>query len=131
SDLERYRLRSFVAELPPDEIETRDEPIDLAAVADALEGNARAVLFRAVGPERHELVGNVTGNRARIARAFGVAPQALLQEVERRLRNRPGGVEVQRAEEPAPEIGFTGCGADAKRQLWHLQQGGVTRHQSQ
>src|SRR4029450_10933140 len=48
-DLERCGLRRFLAELPPEEIETRNEPIDLAAVAAALDGNPRAVHFRAVG----------------------------------------------------------------------------------
>src|SRR5262245_28848899 len=67
TDLERFRLRSFVATLPPEELETRERPIDLAAVAEALDGNARAVHFRAAGPERQELIGNVTGSRRRIA----------------------------------------------------------------
>jgi len=84
ADLERYRLRRFVAELPSDEIEIRREPIDLAGVAEALEGNPRAVMFAAVGPERQQLVGNVTGSRARIARAFGVAPGELVAEGARR-----------------------------------------------
>jgi len=123
TDLERYRLRRFVAELPPDEIETHDEPIDLAAIAEALEGNARAVHFRAVSRERHELIGNVTGSRARIARAFGVAPQALLQEVQRRLRNRPEVVELTRAEAPAQEIVLTGAEADLTTLPVHLQHG--------
>ena len=69
-------------------------PVDLADVAAVLDGNPRAVLFRTVGPERQELVGNVTGSRARIARAFGVAPSELLQEIQRRLRNKPEIVEV-------------------------------------
>src|SRR5256885_13412989 len=71
-DFERYRLRRFLAELPPEEIDTSAEPIDLAAVAQALDGNPRAVHFRAVGPERHELAGNVTGSRSRIPHALGV-----------------------------------------------------------
>jgi 2,5-furandicarboxylate decarboxylase 1 len=50
-DLDRFRLRRFVEELGADEIETRADPIDLADVAAALEGNPRAVHFRAAGPE--------------------------------------------------------------------------------
>src|SRR5436190_21870539 len=72
-DFERYRLRRFLAELPSEEIESRNEPIDLASVAAALDGNPRAVHFRAVGPERQELAGNVTGSRSRLARALRVA----------------------------------------------------------
>jgi UbiD family decarboxylase len=123
ADFDRFRLRRFVAELLENEIDIRSEPIDLAAVAEALEGNERAVLFRAVGPERHELVGNVTGSRARIARAFGVAPPELLQEVRRRLANKPQIVEVTRAEAPAQEIVATGADADLTSLPVHLQHG--------
>jgi UbiD family decarboxylase len=122
-DFERYRLRRFLAELPPEEIETRDAPIDLAAVAEALDGNRRAVLFHAVGPERQELAGNVTGSRSRIARAFGVAPHELLQEVRQRLANRPSVVEIARAEAPAQQIVLTGADADLTALPVHLQHG--------
>ena len=81
ADFDRFRLCRFVESLPPDELETVTEPVDLADVAAVLEGNPNAVLFRAVGPERQELVGNVTGSRTRLARAFGVAPNELLAEV--------------------------------------------------
>src|SRR6266567_2990063 len=123
ADLERYRLRRFVAELPSDEIEIRREPIDLACVAEALEGNPRAVMFAAVGPERQELVGSVTGSRARIARAFGVAPGDLLPELQRRLRNESEVFEVSRAEAPAQEIVLTGDDADLTALPVHLQHG--------
>jgi UbiD family decarboxylase len=122
-DFERYRLRRFLAELPPGEIESRAEPIDLAAVAQALDGNPRAVHFGAVGPERHELAGNVTGSRSRIARAFGVSGDELLQEVRRRLTNIPSIVEVARAEAPAQEIVLTGSDADLTTLPVHLQHG--------
>src|SRR5215831_12881507 len=88
AELDRFRLRRFVEGLG-DELATVDEATDLADVAMILEGNPKAVLFRAVGPERQELVGNVTGSRARIARAFSVEPSALLPELLRRLRNKP------------------------------------------
>ena len=74
-DFERFRLRRFLASLAQaGELETRDAPIDLADVAAVLEGNPKAVWFRAAGPERQELVGNVTGSRTRLAIAFGVEP---------------------------------------------------------
>src|SRR6266702_867842 len=94
ADLERYRLRRFVAELPSDEIEIRREPIDLAGVAEALEGNPRAVMFAAVGPE-----------------------------LQQRLRNRPEVVEVSRAEAPAQEVVLTGEDADLTALPVHLQHG--------
>ncbi|MGA7487563.1 MAG: hypothetical protein WBW74_11585, partial [Xanthobacteraceae bacterium] len=62
ADFDRFRLRRFVEGLG-DELATVNEATDLADVAAILEGNAKAVLFRAVGPERQELVGNVAGSR--------------------------------------------------------------------
>ena len=50
TDFDRFRLRRFVESLPDGELETHAEPLDLADIAPILEGNARAVLFRAVGP---------------------------------------------------------------------------------
>ncbi len=108
-DFERYRLRRFLAELPPEEIESRAEPIDLAAVAQALDGNPRAVHFHAVGPERHELAGNVTGSRSRIARAFGVSRRtSCCRRCAGGCATSPSIVEVARAEAPAQEIVLTG-----------------------
>ena len=123
ADFDRFRLRRFVESLPPDELETVTEPVDLADVAAVLEGNLNAVLFRAVGPERQELVGNVTGSRTRLARAFGVAPNELLAEVLRRLRNKPDIVEVSRAEAPAQEVVLTGDDADLTKLPVHLGHG--------
>jgi len=122
ADFDRFRLRRFVESLDG-ELETVAEATDLAEVAQILEGNPRAVLFRAVGPERQELVGNVSGSRARIARAFGVAPNELLPELLRRLRNRPDIVEVSRAEAPAQEVVLTGADADLTMLPVHLGHG--------
>jgi len=120
---DRFRLRRFVESLPAEEIETRREGVDLADVAAALEDNPKAVWFRAAGPERHELVGNVTASRSRIARAFGVAPGALTAEIQRRLRLKPDLVEVASAEAPAQEVVLTGADADLTALPAHLQHG--------
>src|SRR5712675_1012332 len=82
ADFEQFRLRRYIESLDGDTLERRDQPTDLADVAAALDGNARVVLFAAVGPERQELAGNVTGSRARIAKAFEVAPNELLAEIQ-------------------------------------------------
>src|SRR5262245_7321189 len=120
ADFDRFRLRRFVETLS-DELATVNEATDLADVARILEGNAKAVLFRAVGPERQELVGNVAGSRVRIARAFGVEPGALLPELLRRLRNRPVIVEV--ADAPVQEVVLTGEDADLTALPVHLGHG--------
>src|SRR6202008_1417344 len=47
-------------------------------------------------------------SRSRIAHAFGVAPNELLREIQRRMRNKPEIVEVSRAEAPAQQGVLTG-----------------------
>ena len=123
ADFERFRLRRFIEELPPEELETRSGAMDLADVAAALDGNARAVVFEAAGPERQQLAGNVTGSRSRIARAFGVKPNELLREIQRRMRNKAGIVEIAREQAPAQQVVLTGDAADLTSLPVHLQHG--------
>src|ERR1051325_8067832 len=122
-DLDRFRLRRFVEELGADELEARREPIDLADVAAALEGNPRAVHFKSAGPEAQELVGNVNASRVRLARAFGVPPAQLAAEIQRRLRGKPEVVEISRAEAPVQQVVLTGDDADLTNLPVHLQHG--------
>src|SRR3989449_2729503 len=123
-DLERFRLRRFVEELrQTGELEVHAGTAELAEVAPALEGNARAVLFERVGKEGAQLVGNVMGTRARLARAFGVAPDKLLPEVLRRLRTTPQVVEVPREAAPAQEVVLAGDKADLTTLPVNLQHG--------
>src|SRR5258708_5231547 len=114
-DLERFRLRRFVEELrQTGELEVRTGTAELAEVAMALEGNAKAVLFERVGKEGAQLVGNVMGSRARLARAFGTAPDKLLAEVLRRLRATPQGAArgggVRQLRHPRARGGGVGAG---------------------
>ena len=88
TDFDRFRLRRFVESLPDGELETRDEPLDLADVAPMLEGNPRAVLFRAVGPgaagtrrQRHRRPHAARARlRRRAARAAGRDPAPAAQQ---------------------------------------------------
>ena len=122
-DLDRFRLRRFIEDLvAAGEVERRDAPVDLAGIAEILDGNPRAVHFRAVGPEGQELVGNVVSSRARVARAFGVAPERLAAEIQRRLANKPEIVEVTRAEAPVQQVVETDT-ADLTTLPVHLQHG--------
>ncbi|GAA5195707.1 UbiD family decarboxylase [Rugosimonospora acidiphila] len=117
-------MRDFVEGLAgSDELQIVDDPVDLADVAEVFEGNPRAVWLRQVGPERAELVGGVVGSRARLARAFGVAPGALLPEVLRRLRNAPEIVEVGQDQAPVQQVVLTGADADLTALPVHLQHG--------
>ena len=112
-DLERFRLKSFLEDLRASgELEVVAAPAELAEIAPALEGNAKAVLFERVAGEGASLAGNVMGSRARLARAFGANPDALLAEVLRRLRTAPQVVEVPREAAPAQEVVLEGEQAD-------------------
>src|SRR5436190_2549822 len=122
ADCERFRLRSFVESLG-EELEIVPGPTDLADVAAKLEGNPKAVLFRSLGPERAELAGNVCGSRARIARAFGVSPQALVGEIRRRLDNPGQIVRVSRPAAPVQEVVHTGEHADLTQLPVHVGHG--------
>jgi UbiD family decarboxylase len=128
-DLERFRLRRFGEELrQAGELEVRPGSVDLADVAQGLEGNAKAVLFERVGREGAQLAGNVMGGRSRLARAFGVAPDKLLAEVLRRLKPAPQVVahqivEVPREAAPAQEVVLTEDQADLTALPVHLQHG--------
>jgi UbiD family decarboxylase len=123
-DSERFRLRRFVEALrAAGELEVHTGPSELADVAPALEGNEKAVLFERVGAEGAQLVGNVMGSRARLARAFGVAAESLLPEVLRRLRLPPEIVEVPRERAPAQEIVLQGGDADLTKLPANFQHG--------
>jgi 2,5-furandicarboxylate decarboxylase 1 len=123
-DTERFRLRSFIESLAgTSELQIHDAPIDLVDIAAVVDGNPKAVLFRHAGPEGAELVASVTGSRARLARAFGVTPEALRAEVSRRLRNTPQLIDVARDEAPVQQVVLTGDDADLTKLPVHFQHG--------
>lgn len=116
ADTEAFRLRAFVDALAgSDELEICDEVLALAELSPRLDGNARAVLFRGVGPEKAEIVGNLMGSRSRLALAFGVPQAGLLEEVLKRLRTPQPTVVVSAAEAPVQQTVWTGAEADFTR----------------
>ena len=121
NDLDRFRLRAFIEELGSDELEVRDGPIDLAEIAAVLHGNRKAVWFRNVNGADMDLVGNVVGSRSRLARAFGVTPDKILGEIERRLKIEPQLVELPQSEAPVQEVVVIGADADLTKLPAHLQ----------
>ena len=123
-DFDRFRLRNFLTELvAAGEVEIHAEPFDLADVAKILTGNPKAVWFKQVGGERTELVGNVDAARGRLARAFGVAPEQLVQEMTRRIEGKAEIVEVSRAAAPVQQVVLTGDDIDVTALPVHLQHG--------
>src|SRR5690606_3422800 len=86
-----------------------------------LDGNPKAVLFRDVGPEGAELVGNVMGSRRRLALAFDVDERDLLETIVDRLRTPHGPVEIEPGDAPVQEVVLTGDDADFTKLPVHLQ----------
>ncbi|OGA13862.1 MAG: carboxylyase [Betaproteobacteria bacterium RIFCSPLOWO2_12_FULL_63_13] len=120
-DLERFRLRRFVDSLGSDELERRDEPIELADIASVLEGNPRAVLFSKTGSRNAQLCGNVLASRSRMALAFGTTREGLLPELLRRLAEPPRIVEISREMAPVQSVVLEGDAADLTALPVHLQ----------
>jgi 2,5-furandicarboxylate decarboxylase 1 len=122
-DLERFDLRRFLDMLGEDEIADIQEPVALAAVATALEGNPKAVLFRQAAGDKLPLAGNVAGSRARLAKAFNTTPDRLLGEVLNRLRKKGVTVQVPSSAAPVQQVVLTGDECDFTKLPVHLQHG--------
>ena len=103
-DTEAFRLRSFIAALRQSgELDICSEPAETAAIAARLEGNRHAVWFTNVGAEQAEVVGNVMASRSRLAAAFGVESEGLLDEIRARLNVRRPLTEIAAADAPVQE----------------------------
>ncbi len=122
ADLQTFRLRTYVEQLEQQgEVERHTAQIDLVDIAARLDGNPKAVLFEAAGPEKACLVGNVMGSRDRLALAFGVDKRDLLATVTQRLSGSIPPVEVSSTDAPCHEIVWQGDDADFTRLPVHLQ----------
>jgi 2,5-furandicarboxylate decarboxylase 1 len=123
-DTERFRLRNFVEKLvDAGECEVHDKPIDMVDVAGVLDGNPRAVLFKAAGPERAELVGNVMGSRKRLASALSTDERALLSTLNQRLNRLQPPVKVSSQQAPVQQVVLKDDEADLTALPVHLQHG--------
>lgn len=121
-DTEKFRLRAFIDRLlQSGEAETREDPIDLADIAEQLDGNEKAVLFRRAGPEEAELVGNVNASRKRLAMAFDTDIGELHAEMDRRLATKQDVVEIPGEQAPVQQVVLTGDDADLTRLPVHFQ----------
>ena len=123
-DTEKFRLRHFVEKLVQEgECVVHDDPIDLIDVAAVLDCNPNAVWFRAVGPEKTELVGNVMGTRRRLAAALDTDESRFPAVLRERLRHPLAPIEVPSAQAPVHEVVLTGDDADLTTLPVHLQHG--------
>jgi 2,5-furandicarboxylate decarboxylase 1 len=121
-DTEAFRLRRFVEELVEvGECEAHDRPIDLIDLAAKLDCNTKAVWFRAAGPERAEVAGNVMGSRKRLALALGTDEQGFPAKLRDGIEHPIAPVEIPSAEAPAHEVVLTGDDADFSKLPVHLQ----------
>jgi UbiD family decarboxylase len=120
-DLERFRLRRFLDSLDETELERRSEPVDLADIAAIMEGNPRAVWFAQPAGGSVPLAGSVAASRSRLAKAFGTAPDQLLEVVRDRLRTKGKLVEVSREQAPVQQVVLTGDACDFTALPVHLQ----------
>ena len=121
-NFEKFRLRSFVKELDKiGELEVHDKPVPLSQLSGLIEATDKAVLFKQVGPERLELVANVAGSRKRMAAAFGVGTDEVVEEYDRRVASPQPVVEVSASEAPVREVVWEGDDADLTKLPFHVQ----------
>ena len=124
ADTERFRLRRFVERLVQlGECDIHDKPIDLVDVAAVLEGNPRAVWFKAVGPEKAELIGNVMASRKRLALSLDTDEPGLMPELAKRLATPVKPVKVEAKDAPVQQVVLKGEDADLCALPVHLQHG--------
>jgi 2,5-furandicarboxylate decarboxylase 1 len=121
-DFEKFRLRSFVKKLIEiGEVEIHDEPVALAEMSAIIERTQKAVLFKKAGAEQYEVIAAVAGGRKRVAAAFGVEPNEIAHEMNRRLGKTQPVVEVPSAEAPVHEVVRTGDQIDLTTLPFHPQ----------
>ncbi len=121
-DLDRFRLRHFIENLQgSDQLDIREDKVDLADMAAIMQGNPKAVWFKKAGPEGVEVVGNVVGGRERVARALGVDKKAIVEELLRRLKLPGQLIPLSREEAPVQQVVLTGDDIDVLKMPVHLQ----------
>jgi 2,5-furandicarboxylate decarboxylase 1 len=121
-DTERFRLRNFVDKLVDlGECEVHNAPIDLVDVGSVLDGNPHAVLFKAAGPEKAELVGNVMASRRRLAAALDTDERGLLGTLAARLSRLHPPVKVSSQQAPVQQVVLKDDEADLCKLPVHLQ----------
>ncbi len=121
-DTEKYRLRRFVDRLIElNEVEVHEEPVPLTGLSAIIEGTEKAVLFKAAGPDRVDVVAKTAGSRRRLAAAFGSPEDKLYDAYFRRLAEKQPLVEVASGDAPVHEIVLTGGEVDLTRLPFHPQ----------
>jgi UbiD family decarboxylase len=121
-DFEKFRLRTLANRLLEiGEAEIYNAPISLADLSRTIENSKKSLIFKNVGPQKYEMISAVSGSRARIAAAFGVAPKDVAHEYMRRLRAPQPIVEVPREVAPVRQVVKLGDDIDLTQLPFHVQ----------
>ena len=121
-DLEKFRLRHFVAKLHEiGEVEVHDEPVALGDLSAVIEATPKAAHFKRVGAEQFEMIAAVSGSRKRLAAALGVGEREIAHEFMRRMANPQPVVEVPSQLAPVHQIIRRGDEIDLTRLPFHVQ----------
>ncbi len=121
-DLDKFRLRSFVAKLIAiGEMEVHEEAVSLAELSATIESSPKAKYFKRVGAEQYEMVAAVSGSRKRLAAAFGTGERNVIHEYMRRMNDPQPVVEVPSADAPVHQVVLKGDEIDLTRLPFHLQ----------
>lgn len=121
-DLDKFRLRNFVAKLAEiGELEVHDEPVALADLSYTIEQSPKAKLFKKVGAEGFEVAAATAGSRKRLAAALGVEPSQAVAEFARRLSTPQPIVKIASADAPVHQVVKTGDQIDLNKLPFHPQ----------
>jgi UbiD family decarboxylase len=121
-DLEKFRLRHFVAKLHEiGEVEVHDEPVALGDLSAVIEATPKAAHFKRAGAEQFEMVAAVSGSRKRLAAALSVGEREIAHEFMRRMANPQPVVEVPSQLAPVHQIIRQGDDIDLTRLPFHVQ----------
>ena len=121
-DLDKFRLRSFVAKLVAiGEMEVHEQPVALADLSAVIGSPPKAKYFRRVGAEQYEMVAAVAGSRRRLAEAFGTDERNVIHEYMRRMNDPQPVVEVPSSDAPVHQVVLRGDAIDLSKLPFHLR----------
>lgn len=121
-DFNKFRLRDLVDRMIDiGEVEVHDKPVPLAHLSGFIEGTPKASLFRQAGPEKLEVIGNATGSRRRMAAAYGVPVEDVVEEYQRRSDTPQGSIEIPSDEAPVHDVVLQGDDIDLTKLHFHPQ----------
>ncbi len=121
-DMEKFRLRRFVDRLlDGGHVSVHEDPVALSDIGAIIEQTPNTHLFRKAGPEQLEMVSTIGASRERLAMAFEVPEDQMIDEYQRRMANPQPVIEVSSAEAPVHQVQITGKDVDLTKLPFHAQ----------